>query len=210
MSPRQLLLEAAAFYVAAVSVGIAAAFVRSRDVGWIGVAGFLASVLYTAGPVKYKYRAMGEIAVFLAWGPLMIGGAYAVQRGALSVRPLLISIPFGVLVALVLFANNMRDIEYDARRGIRTLSILLGRRRSLAIYLGLIVAAYVALFGMVASGLLTAWALLVLLSVPKAASLFRTFSREVPDAADAITAQLDTIFGVCLMAGLLVAGLVAR
>ncbi len=56
----------------------------------------------------------------------------------------------------------------------------------------------------------TPWALLALLSVPKAASLFRTFSREIPDAADAITAQLDTIFGVCLMAGLFIAGVVAR
>jgi 1,4-dihydroxy-2-naphthoate octaprenyltransferase len=210
MTPRQLLAEAVALYAVTAAVGVAAAVLRSRDVAWIGGIGFLASLLYTAGPVKFKYRALGEIAVFLMWGPLMIGGAYAVQRGALSPRPLLISIPFGVLVALVLFANNMRDVEYDARRGIRTLSILLGQRRSLHIYLAMIAAAYLALLGMVAGGIVTPWALLVLLSVPKAVSLFRTFAREIPDAADAITAQLDTIFGVCLMAGLFIAGVVAR
>jgi len=209
MTPRQLLLEAVLLYAATAVVG-AAAITRSRDVAWIGSIGFLASLLYTAGPVKYKYRALGEIAVFLMWGPLMIGGAYAVQRGGLSFRPLLVSIPFGMLVALVLFANNMRDVEYDARRGVKTLSILLGQRRSLHIYLGLIATAYLSLIAMVASGVLTPWALLVLLSVPKAVSLFRTFAREIPDAADAITAQLDTIFGVCLMAGLFVAGVVAR
>jgi 1,4-dihydroxy-2-naphthoate octaprenyltransferase len=210
MTPGRTLGLAVALYAIAISVGIAAAALRSRDVLWIGTAGLLASVFYTAGPVKFKYRAMGEVAVFLIWGPLMIGGAYAVQRGTLSAGPLLISIPFGVLVALVLFANNMRDIEYDARRGIKTLGILLGRARSLYIYLGLIAAAYLALFAMVAARLVTPWALLVLLSLPKAVSLFRAFSREIPDAADAITAQLDTIFGVCLMAGLFVAGVVAR
>jgi 1,4-dihydroxy-2-naphthoate polyprenyltransferase len=210
MSPGQLLIETGGLYVVALAVGIAAIVARSPHVAWIGGIGLLASVFYTAGPVKFKYRALGEVAVFLMWGPLMIGGAYVVQRQTLAFRPLLISVPFGVLVALVLFANNMRDIEYDARRGIKTLSILLGRKRSLAIYLGLIVAAYLALFGMVAARMLTPWALLVLLSVPKAVSLFRTFAREVPDAADAITAQLDTIFGACLMVGLFVAGLVAR
>ncbi len=210
MTPGQLLAEAVGFYAVTAGVGVAAAVLRSHDVAWIGGVGFLASLLYTAGPVKFKYRALGEVAVFLMWGPLMIGGAYAVQRGALSPRPLLISVPFGVLVALVLFANNMRDVEYDARRGVRTLSILLGQRRSLFIYLAMIAAAYLAVVGMVAGRVVTPWALLALLSLPKAVSLFRTFAREIPDAADAITAQLDTIFGVCLMVGLFIAGVAAR
>jgi len=209
LSPGRLLGQAAAFYAIALAVGILATVLRSRDIAWIGAIGFLASFLYTAGPVKFKYRALGEVAVFLTWGPLIIGGAYAVQRGAVSARPLVVSVPFGVLVALVLFANNMRDVEFDARRGIRTLGILLGKRASLAIYLGLIAAAYAAVVSMVAAEYLTPWALLSLLSVPKAVSLFRTFAREIPDAADAITAELDTVFGVCLMAGLLIAAVTA-
>jgi 1,4-dihydroxy-2-naphthoate octaprenyltransferase len=208
MTPRQLLLEAVVLYAVTIGVGLAVAFARSMDVLWIGIVGFLASLLYTAGPVKYKYRGLGELSVFLMWGPLMVGGAYAAQRGALSLRPLVISIPFGVLVALVLFANNMRDISYDSRQGVRTLSILLGRRRSLATYLGLFLAAYIAIIAMVATGYLTPWALLVFLSLPKAIGLFRTFARAVPDAADALTAQLDTIFGICLLAGLVLARLI--
>ncbi len=210
MTPRQLLAEAIGLYAVALAVGVAAAIARSRDVVWIALIGFLASFLYTAGPVKLKYRALGELTVFLMWGPLMFGGAYAVQRGAIAATPLVVSIPFGVLVALVLFANNLRDIDYDARRGITTLGILLGRRASLRLFLGLIVAAFAVLLGMVAVGVVTPWALLAFLSVPKAVSLFRTFVREVPDAADAITAQLDTAFGLCLMAGLLVAALSAQ
>jgi 1,4-dihydroxy-2-naphthoate octaprenyltransferase len=210
MTPSQLLSLALALYVITAAVGFAAAWLRSIDVLWIGFVGLAASVLYTAGPVHYKYRALGEISVFLMWGPLMIGGAYAVQRGGLALRPMVLSIPFGVLVALVLFANNMRDIEYDARRGIKTISIYLGQRRSLLIYLGLIAAAYLATLGMVAGGWLTPWALLVLLSVPKAVSLFRTFAAKVPDAADAITAQLDTLFGAFLIVGLIVDRLVSR
>jgi len=54
----------------------------------------------------------------------------AVQRQALSwLKTLYISIPFGVLVALVLLANNIRDIAYDSRQGIKTVGILLGGGR---------------------------------------------------------------------------------
>ena len=208
MTPRQLLGEAVILYAITIGAGLAVAFARSLDVLWIGIVGFLASLLYTAGPVRYKYRALGELSVFLMWGPLMVGGAYAAQRGALTVRPLVISIPFGVLVALVLFANNMRDIAYDSRQGVRTLSIMLGQKRSLAIYLGLFSAAYLAILVMVAAGYVTPWALLVFLSLPKAFLLFRTFARAVPDAADALTAQLDTIFGIFLIAGLVIARLI--
>ncbi len=210
LGERQLLAQVVALYGVTLAIGGTIATVRYPPLWAVGLVGFLGSLLYTAGPVQLKYRALGEPTVFLMWGPLMVVGAYAVQRGRLALEPLLVSIPFGVLVALVLFANNMRDVDYDARRGIRTLSILLGPRRSLALYLGLMAAAYLSLAAMVAAGVVTPWALLALLSLPKAVSLWRTFARAIPDAADALTAQLDTVFGVGLMAGLLVAGVIAR
>ena len=47
--------------------------------------GAFAGVFYTAPPLRYKYRALGEISVFLIWGPLMVEGAYFVQRQALEI-----------------------------------------------------------------------------------------------------------------------------
>ena len=82
-------------------IGLILTFECSLVVLWIGIAGFLACVFYTAGPVKFKYKAWGEVFVFVMWGPLMFEGAYAVQRQALSLKALAVSIPFGVLVALV-------------------------------------------------------------------------------------------------------------
>jgi 1,4-dihydroxy-2-naphthoate octaprenyltransferase len=56
---------------------------------------------------------------------------------------------------------------------------------------------------MVVLGLLSPWGLLVLLSLPKAVHLLKTFTRKIPEAADAITAQLDTVFGLLLIAALI-------
>jgi 1,4-dihydroxy-2-naphthoate octaprenyltransferase len=202
-TPRQLLIEAMVLNFITIVIGLVLAFYRSFLIFGIGFIGFLACVFYTAGPVKFKYRGWGELFVFLMWGPLMFEGAYAVQRQALSLQVLYLSIPFGVLVALVLLANNIRDIDYDARQGIKTVGILLGSRRSFHLYAALIVAAYLYMALMILLGLLSPWGLLVLLSLPKAVHLLRMFTRKIPEAADAITAQLDTVFGLLLIAALI-------
>jgi len=201
--PSQLLTEAIVLNGATVLIGLILALGRTMLVFWIGLAGFLACLFYTAAPIKFKYRAWGELAVFLMWGPLMFEGAYAVQRQALSLKVFFLSIPFGVLVGMVLLANNIRDIAYDARQGIKTIGILLGDKRSLQLYGGLLVAVYLYVVAMVVAGMLSPWGLLVLLSLPKAVRLLKSFVEKIPEAADAVTAQLNTVFGLLLMIGLL-------
>jgi 1,4-dihydroxy-2-naphthoate octaprenyltransferase len=199
LTSRQVLAEAIIFLVLTLAIGITAAVVRSPHILWIGLVGLLTCIFYTAGPVKFKYHALGEFAVFMMWGPLMIEGAYAVQRHALSAKALYISIPFGVLVALVLFANNMRDIAYDSRQNVKTVSIMLGSRKSYILFAGLIVLAYAYVLGMIITGIMSLWGLLIFLSVPKAVSLLKTFKQKIPDMADALTAQFDTVFGILLI-----------
>ena len=199
LTPRQLLGEAVVLFAVTFVIGMTASVFLSWHILWIGVVGFLTSVYYTASPVKFKYRALGELAVFLIWGPLMVEGAYAVQRQALSGRALIISIPFGVLVALVLFANNMRDMAHDSRQNVKTLGTMLGPRRSYDLFTGLIVLAYACVLGMILTGVMSLWGLLIFLSVPSAIGLLKTFKKEIPDMADALTARFDTVFGVLLI-----------
>ena len=201
-TPRQVLTEAIVLFAITAVIGMAITFMRSGQVFWIGLVGLLTAVFYTAGPVKFKYRALGEIAVFLMWGHLMVEGAYAVQRQSLSLKPFLVSIPFGILVALVLFANNMRDIAYDSRQNVKTLGIVMGLKNSFLIFAGMILAAYIYVFGMIVLGMMSVWGLIIFLSVPKAWSLLKTFQHKIPDMADALTAQFDTVFGILLMVAL--------
>ena len=59
-TPRQLLVEGMILNAITIAIGMTLSFQRSFLVFGIGFIGFLASVFYTAGPVKYKYRALGE------------------------------------------------------------------------------------------------------------------------------------------------------
>lgn len=203
----QVLAAGIMCFVIAAAIGLYLTVTCGMTVLYIGVIGVIAGLGYTAPPMKYKYVAMGELSVFLMWGPLMVEGAYFVQRRALSFDAFLVSIPFGVLVALVLFANNLRDIEQDRKQHIRTIAMALGLKSGIHAYLAFMVTAYVTTFVIAVTGVLTLWGLLVFLSLPLAVKLLRQMETQVPSDADALTAKLDTAFGVLLVAGLVIQGL---
>ena len=202
----QVKMAAYILYLLSILIGLYLATTRGWALLWIGLIGAFASLTYTAPPLKYKYSALGEISVFLMWGPLMVSGAYFVQRQVFSLNALWISIPFGALVALVLLANNIRDIRHDRSKGILTLAILLGQAKGLRLFKWLIILAYAAILLMSIFGPLYVWSLIVLLSLPLALRLLRQMLQQVPADADARTAQLDTAFGVLLVLSLVLEG----
>ncbi|MBI9084110.1 MAG: 1,4-dihydroxy-2-naphthoate octaprenyltransferase [Desulfobacterales bacterium] len=201
----QVKWAAYALFAMAAVIGIYLVATRGQAIFWIGLAGLVAGLTYTAPPLRYKYVALGELSVFLMWGPLMVEGSYYVQRQVLSPKAFWVSLPFGLLVALVLLANNIRDIELDQSRRIHTLATVLGKRRGLTAYLLLMALAYVGIIAL--AGFLTPWLLIILTSLPLAFRLFRQMAREVPMDADARTAQLDTAFGLLLVAALIMEGI---
>jgi len=208
LKPKHVLIESYLLFASAGLVGIYLAATRGWPILAVGMAGVLAGLAYTAPPFNYKYHALGEVSVFLMWGPLMVEGAYFVQRQAFSLNALWVSIPFGVLVALVLLANNIRDILYDRDKGIRTIPILIGRRNGIRLYITLIVLSYVSVLWMALMGPLQRWSLVIFLSLPLAYRLLVQVLRKVPLDADARTAQLNTAFGILLVASLVLEHLV--
>ncbi|MDZ7697394.1 MAG: prenyltransferase [Deltaproteobacteria bacterium] len=185
------------------ALGILLACLRGWEILGIGIIGVVAGILYTAPPLSYKYRAWGEFSVFLMWGPLTVEAAYFIQMGAFSWAALWVSIPFGILVALTLFANNLRDVTTDSEAHVNNLAILLGRHRGPAVYAAMVSAALISIILMSIFGPLGKYSLLVILSLPIAVKLLRVMIREVPKDADARTAQLNTAFGTLLVVSLI-------
>jgi 1,4-dihydroxy-2-naphthoate octaprenyltransferase len=200
-------IAACILFFAGSLIGLYLAATRGWPILAIGIIGVAAGITYTAPPFSYKYIALGEFSVFLMWGPLMVEGTYYVQRQAFSMDALYISIPFGVIVALVLLANNLRDITHDKNRHIRTIAIILGAEKGFYLYAGLVILAYLCILTLMATGVLALWSLLVFLSLPLAVKLLRLMTEKIPDDADARTAQLDTAFGILLLVSLVLEAL---
>ncbi|MHA1974310.1 MAG: 1,4-dihydroxy-2-naphthoate octaprenyltransferase [Candidatus Hodarchaeales archaeon] len=98
---------------------------------------------YTAIPVRFSYRGLGEIAVFVGFGPLGVLSAYYIQLGHLnSMIPLLASIPIAFLIAMVLFLNEFQDKDADEKAGKKTIVVALGKEKSLKIFIIGIIMAY--------------------------------------------------------------------
>ncbi len=199
LQPRQVLWLGLMLSALSLPIGIYLTIVRGLPVMLLGVLGFLTGLFYTARPIALKYIALGEPAVFLMFGPLMVTGAYYVQRGEFTEQAAWVSVPIGVLVALILLANNIRDIQYDGRVGIHTIATLLGKPLAVRVYELLVAGVYGVTALLIILGQLSAWAFLTLLSLPLAFKLIKRLRTDIPKDADARTAQLNTAFGVLLI-----------
>jgi len=202
---KQVLVFSLLLYALGITIGWYLTATRGWPILVIGIVGVLTAISYTAPPLNLKYHALGEPTVFLLWGPLAMLGAHYVQTQTFDPGILLISLPFGILVGLVLLANNIRDMAFDKKQSIKTLPILLGGYRGRLVYGALIFLAFFGVVIMSLLGPLTRWSLLVLLALPLVRPVFRIVSGDCPPDADARTAKLDTVFGVLLLISILVA-----
>jgi 1,4-dihydroxy-2-naphthoate octaprenyltransferase len=171
----QMAALTAIFFAAAAAIGLLLLVLRgSPALLAIGVIGFIVGLGYTAPPLKLVYRGLGEIAVAVGFGPLMLLGAYVVQtRGALSWEPFVASIPIALLIALVLYVNEIPDRRGDARAGKRTLPVRFSREAIVGGYRAAVLVAYGALVVGVVAGVLPIPALLMLLTIPLALQVER-------------------------------------
>ncbi len=195
-------------FAAATAIGLGLIAVRGWELLVLGLLGLLGGWGYTAPPLQYKYRAVGLPLVFLLMGPLMVLGGYFAITGRWSLTAGVVSIPIGLLVTAILHGNEWRDIGEDARAGISTVSIMAGRRAAHALYVLLLVGAYIALALGVAVGEIPQLGLFAILSLPlfvralRASELGAAGQQRAIAMIDLETAQLHMTFGALLVAGL--------
>lgn len=94
----------------------------------LGVLALVAAITYTMGHRPYGYRGWGDVAVFVFFGLVGVGGTFYLHTHQLSPLWLLPAISHGSLVVGVLNINNLRDIIPDAQAGKKTLAVQWGRK----------------------------------------------------------------------------------
>ena len=174
VSIRGLTWLAVALFGAATAIGLVLVAVTGHlALIWIGMAGILVGVAYTAPPLKLVYRGLGEIAVAIGFGPIMLLGAYVAQTGRLAWEPLVLSLVPGILIALILFVNEIPDRRSDGEAGKRTLPVRLRPDVVRTGYLAFAFVAFAVIVAGVAGGLLPLPALIALAAVPIVVRVYR-------------------------------------
>jgi 1,4-dihydroxy-2-naphthoate octaprenyltransferase len=205
LTPRDVLLGAIVTVLAGVLIGLFLLFESGPLLFWIGLGGVLVVITYTAGPFPLAYNGLGEIAVFFFMGPLMVLGAYYVMAREFSWLPVVAALPLGFMVAAIMHANNVRDLDADRAVNKRTLAVRLGRENARIEYIVLMAGAYATVLLLVVLDVMPITTLLVLLTIPEARRLVAIIreSEEVPLLHQAMgrTARLHGRFGLWLVVG---------
>jgi 1,4-dihydroxy-2-naphthoate octaprenyltransferase len=177
----------AACFGAALAIGAYLVHLGGVAVLAIGLAAIAAAVAYSAGPFPLGARGLADPLFFVFFGTVSVLGAYYVQAVAtlgpgpfwqvvpvaLPPEAAALSLPVGALITNILVIDDIRDREFDAVKGKRTIAVRFGARWSRAEFLALLGFAYAAPPWFAAGLEFGAWALLPLASLPYAASLAR-------------------------------------
>src|SRR5215208_912351 len=173
ISPRHVVVATVTVLLAAAAPGLYLVWRGGPVLAMLGLLAIAAAVTYTAGPKPFGYLGLGELFVFIFFGPVAVVGTAFVMTHDVTRLALLSSVAMGCLVTAILVVNNLRDIDGDLAAGKRTLAVRIGRRATRWEYTALIVVAYAMPAAMWASGLSELGPLVAWTTVPMAMQLVR-------------------------------------
>ena len=170
MSERELLTYAAITGLIAVAAGLPLVIYGGVTALLLMVAGVVFVLFYTW---PMKYIGLGEVAVILIWGPLMVGGGYFVITGHWDWNVVLASLPYALGPTTVIFGKHIDKLTQDQARGIHTLPVLLGEKASRAVVMGMIALQYLLVLVLIVSGYFSPLMLAVLIGLKNVPAVFR-------------------------------------
>ena len=175
IKPKTVMQLALSLYGIALLIGVYICMSTSWWLAALGLVCMAVGYLYTGGPFPIAYTPFGEIFAGFFMGMLIILISFFIQTGTVTSTSVLISVPILVLVGVINFSNNIRDLEGDKENGRKTLAILIGKKKAVTLMTYLFVFSFLWVFGLIITGVAPIWTALVLLSIPKASKAIKGF-----------------------------------
>ena len=194
-SPATVLASAIISFLITFAIGMYLVFFVNFWILPIGIFGILLGYFYTAPPVQFGYRGMGDLICFIGSGPLPMIGTYLLFTGTVSGTLILASVVVGLLVTAILYIGNVPDAEADAKVGKKTVSVMLGRKAVTylaPLYYGVI---YLLIILGVILQMFPVWTLLALLTAPivfQILKITRKHYENIPEFAPSILMTVKT------------------
>lgn len=137
-TPSQLLKAIAVFMGIAATMGAVAILARDLKILWWVAAGLVIGVSYSGGPLKLGYRGLGELVIFLMFGPLLMTGAYYAITGTVDWKIGSLSIAVGLLVTNIVYSHSVLDSVPDQKMGKKTMAHLMGSAKGQIVFSALL------------------------------------------------------------------------
>jgi len=183
------------FYIIAIAIGVFLGLTRGVFVLLLLAFGFFCAFFYTAPPIKFGYRGVGEITQLLCFGPGIGFGAYYVQAQRISWEAFWGTLPFGVMLFSMITINEIPDYFEDRKGGKRNLVVRLGREKGVWLFVVSLLVAYAAMVAGVILGKIPALGLISLMTLPIA---YRTISILRASYRDRVTLAPANLGMICV------------
>ncbi len=207
VAPQKILITAQVITATAIMLGLYLCHESSWWLLPIGLSCAAVGYLYSGGPFPISATPFGELVSGACMGLIIIVISFFLQTGTVTTIAIMGSISTSTLIGAILMSNNLRDFEDDKKHGRQTLAILLKRTKAIYCLMGMFIFSYVWIIFLVAIDLLSPYALISFISIPKAIQASRRFQKNItPESlapAMVATAQTNTLFGFSLIIGLL-------
>lgn len=129
LTSKFMTIMASCFFFLAIVIAIYL-YVNIPAMKYIIILGLISSLFYSLPFFGLKYVALGDLAVFIGCGPVLMMG-YGMSNGSYYIEHILVGCFFGLYAIGILHTNNMEDIVIDKKRNVATLANLMGFKKSL-------------------------------------------------------------------------------
>lgn len=174
--------------------------------GWllliIGLFAIITAYAYSGGPYPLASIGLGDLFVFIAFGPVAVIGTYYIQNPVINFPLLLGSVPIGFLITAILVVNNYRDIENDKKSGKFTFETILGKKLTQYYFISLIILSYILSIYLIIFQMNKIWFLTIIfiITIPFAFQLikfiYKTAQGPELNKLLGLTSQFSLIFSI--------------
>ncbi len=179
MTKRQHLTYFAVTGLIALAAGLYLIFINASDpVIWILLALGAFFVLFYTWPLKGL--GLGEVAVLVVWGPLMIGGGYYVMAHKWDWNVVTASLPYVLGVTTVIFGKHIDKLMIDKSKGIHTLPVVIGEKAARYAVLAMMILPYFFTGYLIAIRFFTPVMAIVLFALPTFLKVYPTLLKPKP------------------------------
>lgn len=120
-----------ALFIGVITTALSGSVLTLRG-GWLFAClvalALLLAFLYTAGPYPLAYLGLGDLFVFVFFGPVAIAAPHFLLTGKWDLTTFIIGLAPGALSTTLLAINNLRDIDEDRAANKKTLIVRFGSR----------------------------------------------------------------------------------
>ncbi len=168
IKPKQALRGVIGLYLFALSCAVYLAWQVGWELMFIAVIGATISILYSVKPFRFAYHSMGELMMFMGYGPIITAWSYYIHTASLNAEIFFIGAIPGLLMWTMILINEIPDYEEDYSAGKKNFVYRLGPAKTKNLYIASLAIIFIYLTQLIIAGILPVWCALAYLGLPLA------------------------------------------